>query len=447
MFCQGGLDICYSKEDVYKLVEKHGIELIRLQFTDIFGQLKSTTIMSDELDKAFSGQIMFDGSSIKGFSRIEESDQCIIPDPATFAAMPWHPPRGEALEGRMICDVYTPGGAPFEGCPRYILKKALNEAKSLGYTFNVGPEGEFFLFQTGEKGQATFDIHDTAGYFDPVTIDRGENVRRNIILTLKKMGFKIEASHHEVAPGQHEIDFKYDDGLAAADKWVIFRDVVKITSQKHGLYATFMPKPFCGQNGNAMHCNQSLFKGNNNAFYDPEQPDGVSKIALNYIGGLLKHSKGMMAVTNPIVNSYKRLKPGYEAPVNIAWSTCNRSALIRIPVARGDSTRIELRNPDPTANPYLVFALMLRAGLDGINNNIEPPAPINENVYKLKDKQLVLLPRDLKEAIEEMKKDPLVRETLGDHVFQSYVAAKEKEWDDYAEHVHEWEIVRYFKKF
>ncbi|MDD4169285.1 MAG: type I glutamate--ammonia ligase [Desulfotomaculaceae bacterium] len=434
-----------TEEDVYNLVEASGIKFIRLEFTDIFGLMKSITIMTEELDKAFSGKLMFDGSSIDGFASIEESDLCIIPDPATFSAMPWSP--HEAVVGRMICDVYTPDGVPFEGCPRYILKKALNEAKTMGYTFNVGPEGEFFLFKTDEKGQATFDILDTAGYFDLTTVDRGELVRLNIILTLKQMGFKIEASHHEVATGQHEIDFKYDEGLASADKWITFREAVKYISKQHGLYATFMPKPFSGQNGNAMHCNQSLFKNNKNAFYEPDQPDGLSNIALNYIGGLLNHSRGMVAIANPIVNSYKRLKPGYEAPVNIAWSTSNRSTLIRIPVARGESTRIELRNPDPTANPYLIFALMLRAGLDGIKNKIEPPQAINKNIYQLNDIQIEPLPRDLKEAIEEMKKDTLVRETLGDHVFQNYIVVKEKEWDTYAEHVHKWEIDHYFKKF
>ncbi|KUG02902.1 glutamine synthetase type i [hydrocarbon metagenome] len=409
--------------------------------------MKSTSIMVDELEKAFSGKLMFDGSSIDGFARIEESDQCIVPDPATFAVMPWRP-REEGV-ARMICDVHTPDGKPFEGCPRYILKQVINKAEDMGYILNLGPEGEFFLFHTDEKGQPTFEIHDTAGYFDLAPTDMGEDARRNIILTLKKMGFKIEASHHEVAPGQHEIDFKYDDALKTADNWVTFRDVVKNVARQFKLYATFMPKPFSGENGSAMHCNQSLFKNGKNIFYDDTQPDQLSETALYYIGGLLEHARGMAAVTNPIVNSYKRLKPGYEAPVHVAWSTSNRSSLIRIPAARGEATRVELRNPDPTANPYLAFAVMLSAGLKGIEDRIVPPPAANGNLFKIHNgyEREILFPRDLQEAIDEMKKDDLVRETLGDHVFYSFIDAKQNEWDSYAETVHIWEIQRYLKKY
>lgn len=335
----------------------------------------------------------------------------------------------------MICDVYRPDGVPFEGCPRYILKNSLKEAEDMGYTLNIGPEGEFFLFHTDEKGYPIFETHDNAGYFDLAPVDRGENARRDMILTLKKMGFKIETSHHEVAPGQHEIDFKYDEALATADNWVTFRDVVKNIAQEHGLYATFMPKPFSGENGNAMHCNQSLFKDGKNAFYDEDSPEGFSEIGIYYIGGLLKHTKGMAAITNPIVNSYKRLKPGYEAPVNVAWSNCKRSTLIRIPASRGQSTRIELRNPDPTANPYLVFALMLRAGLEEIRNKIVPPKPIDENIYEYVNglgDELPTFPRDSQDAIFELKKDSFVKETLGSHVCSRYLSAKQKEWDEYA---------------
>ncbi|MTI81795.1 MAG: type I glutamate--ammonia ligase [Firmicutes bacterium] len=437
-----------SKEDVYSIVKDRGIEFIRLQFTDIFGVMKSMSIMTDELDKAFAGELMFDGSSIDGFARIEESDQCVVPDPTTFQVMPWRPQ--EEGVARMICDVYTPDGEPFQGCPRYILKKAINEAEEMGFDMNIGPEGEFFLFHTDEKGHPTFDIHDTAGYFDLAPVDMGEDARRNIILTLKKMGFKIEASHHEVAPGQHEIDFKYDEALRTADNWITFKDVVKNIAKQHQLFATFMPKPFTGENGSAMHCNQSLFSGEKNVFYDPEKPDGLSDIALYYIGGLLKHAKGMAAITNPIVNSYKRLKPGYEAPINIAWSTSNRSTLIRIPASRRNATRIELRNPDPAANPYLVFALMLRAGLEGIKNKTMPPEAVNGNIYDLvnnKEAQIDFFPRDLQEALTEMKKDPLVKETLGNHIYGRYVSAKQKEWDKYAESVHHWEINNYLTKF
>ncbi|SFR09711.1 type I glutamate--ammonia ligase [Desulfoscipio geothermicus] len=437
--------ISTSKDDVYKLVKENGIEFIRLQFTDIFGIIKSTSIMVDELDKAFAGELFFDGSSIDGFARIEESDQVIVPDPSTFKIMPWRP-KEEGV-ARMICDVYAPDGKPFEGCPRYILKKAVREAEEMSYKLNIGPEGEFFLFYTDEKGYPTFDIHDNAGYFDLAPVDMGEDARRNIILTLKKMGFKIEASHHEVAPGQHEIDFKYDEALATADNWMTFRDVVKNVAKQFNLYATFMPKPFTGKNGNAMHCNQSLFSGDTDVFYDSDKADGLSDIALNYIGGLLKHARGMAPITNPIVNSYKRLKPGYEAPIHIAWSTSNRSTLIRIPAARGNSTRVELRNPDPTANPYLVFAVMLRAGLDGIKNEISPPAPQNGNMYTMHNEEIPLFPRDLQEAIVEMKKDPLIRETLGDHIYERYLDVKQKEWNEYAETVHNWEINRYLRKF
>lgn len=429
-------------------MKDRGIEFIRLQFTDIFGVMKSMSIMTDELDKAFAGELMFDGSSIDGFARIEESDQCVVPDPTTFQVMPWRPQ--EEGVARMICDVYTPDGEPFQGCPRYILKKAINEAEEMGFDMNIGPEGEFFLFHTDEKGHPTFDIHDTAGYFDLAPVDMGEDARRNIILTLKKMGFKIEASHHEVAPGQHEIDFKYDEALRTADNWITFKDVVKNIAKQHQLFATFMPKPFTGENGSAMHCNQSLFSGEKNVFYDPEKPDGLSDIALYYIGGLLKHAKGMAAITNPIVNSYKRLKPGYEAPINIAWSTSNRSTLIRIPASRRNATRIELRNPDPAANPYLVFALMLRAGLEGIKNKTMPPEAVNGNIYDLvnnKEAQIDFFPRDLQEALTEMKKDPLVKETLGNHIYGRYVSAKQKEWDKYAESVHHWEINNYLTKF
>lgn len=425
-------------------MSEQGIEFIRLQFTDIFGIMKSTSIMVDELDKAFEGKLMFDGSSIDGFAQVEESDQCIVPDPATFEVMPWRP--SEEGVARMICDVYTPEGRPFEGCPRYILKKALKEAETLGVALNIGPEGEFFLFHTDEKGHPTFDIHDTAGYFDLAPVDMGEDARRNIILTLKKMGFKIEASHHEVAPGQHEIDFKYDEALVTADNWVTFRDVVKNVAKQFELYATFMPKPFAHENGNAMHCNQSLFSGENNLFYDPEKDNGLSDTTLYYIGGLLEHARGMAAITNPIVNSYKRLKPGHEAPTHIAWSTSSRSTLIRIPAARGNTTRVELRNPDPTANPYLVFAVMLRAGLEGIKNKTMPPAPINGNSHDA-GQEGRKFPRDLQEAVEEMRKDTLIRETLGDHVFFSYIDAKQKEWDEYAAVVHDWEIRNYLGRF
>ncbi|MGF7186901.1 glutamine synthetase [Desulfitispora alkaliphila] len=393
---------------------------------------------------------MFDGSSIDGFARVNESDQCLVPDPTTFEVMPWRP--SEQGVARMICDVYTPDGVPFEGCPRGNLKRVLREAEEMGLELNVGPEGEFFLFHTDEKDRPTFDIHDRAGYFDLAPIDRGEDARRDIVLTMKKMGFRIEASHHEVAPGQHEIDFKYDEALKTADKWVTFRDVVKNIAKEHKLYATFMPKPFAKENGSAMHCNQSLFKDGKNIFFDPDAENGLSETALYYIGGLLKHAKGMTAIANPVVNSYKRLRPGYEAPVNIAWSQSNRSTLIRIPNRRGSATRVELRSPDPIANPYLIFAVMLKAGMEGIKNKIMPPESVEEDVHNLSPKQraeldLGHLPRDLYAALKEMEADPLIKEAVGAHTFNRFLEGKYQEWNEYAEQVHQWEIKNYLGKY
>jgi glutamine synthetase len=438
--------MCNTKEEVKKRVKELDIEFIRLQFTDIFGVMKNTSITIDELDAALEGELMFDGSSIDGFARINESDQTLVPDLSTFQITPWRP--SEKGVARLICDVYNPDGTPFKGCPRYILKEALKEAEDMDFTLNVGPEGEFFLFNTDEKGKPIFDIHDTAGYFDLSPSDMGEDARRSIILTMKEMGFRIEASHHEVAPGQHEIDFKYDDALTTADNWMTFKDIVKNIAKNHKLYATFMPKPFSGENGNAMHCNQSLFSNSTNIFYDPDNEKELSSLALNYIGGLIKHAKGITAICNPIINSYKRLLPGYEAPTNIAWSTTNRSTLVRIPASRGNSTRIELRNPDPIANPYLVFTVMLKAGLEGIKNKIQPPEEINKNIFELENKQknnldMDRLPRDLQEALFEMKKDSMVKDALGEHIFNRFLQAKQKEWDTYNAEVHNWEIKEY----
>ncbi|WP_243141178.1 type I glutamate--ammonia ligase [Alkaliphilus pronyensis] len=433
-----------------KRVEGEGIEFIRLQFIDVFGVLKSVNVTTDELEDALDGNLMFDGSSIDGLARINESDQCLVPDLDTLQIMPWRPKdRGVA---RMICDVYSPDGTPFVGCSRYILKRTLKEAEEMGLELNMGPEGEFFLFHTDEKGNPTFNIHDKAGYFDLAPMDNGEDARRDIVLTMKEMGFSIEASHHEVAPGQHEIDFKYDEALRTADKWVTFRDVVKNIASNHKLYATFMPKPFAGENGSAMHCNQSLFKNGVNTFYDKNGECQLSETALYYVGGLLKHAKGMTALVNPIVNSYKRLKPGYEAPIHIAWSNSNRSTLIRIPCRRGKATRVEYRSPDPVANPYLTFAVMLKAGLDGIKNKIAPPPSVEEDVYNLTAKQraaldLEYLPRDLYSALKEMEKDPLIKETIGSHCYSKFLEAKYKEWHQYSEQVHQWELKNYLRKY
>ncbi|HED24222.1 MAG TPA: type I glutamate--ammonia ligase, partial [Firmicutes bacterium] len=408
----------WKKDDIFRKVEEKDIEFIRLQFIDIFGVLKSVSITADELENALEGNLMFDGSSIDGFARINESDQRLVPDLDTFQVMPWRP-KEEGV-ARMICDVYNPDGTPFEGCPRGILKRVIREAAELGYELNMGPEGEFFLFYTDDSGSPTMNIHDQAGYFDLAPTDCGEDCRRDIVLTMKKMDFRIEASHHEVAPGQHEIDFKYDEALKTADKWVTFRDAVKNIAKQHGLYATFMPKPLPEKNGSAMHCNQSLFTSGDNIFYDPEGDYELSDTAIYYLGGLLKHAKGMTAIGNPIINSYKRLKPGFEAPTHIAWSNTNRSTLIRVPAVRGRGTRIELRNPDPIANPYLAFAVMLKAGLDGVKNQIEPPVPVEDDIHHLSAKKRAALdiehlPRDLYRALKEMENDPLIEETIGSH--------------------------------
>ncbi|MDQ2085495.1 type I glutamate--ammonia ligase [Herbivorax sp. ANBcel31] len=439
-----------KKELIRKDIAKRGVELIRLQFIDIFGFAKNVSITPDELDSALDGELMFDGSSVDGYGRIEESDMYLVPDLETFAPFSWNPEKTGVAH--IICNVYGPDKKPFIGCPRNILKRSLAKAKELGYEFNVGPEGEFFLFPLDKKEQPVFNTHDDAGYFDLSPVDRGEDARRDMIVTMKKLGFSIETSHHEVAPGQHEIDFKYDEALKAADQWIIFKQIVKSIANNHGLYASFIPKPFSGENANAMHCNQSLKINGDNGFHDPDDPLGLSQIAKYYIGGLIKHGKGIAAICNPTVNSYKRLVPGYEAPTNISWSCCNRSTFIRIPLSRGERTRLELRTPDPTANPYLVFAVMLSAGLDGIINKIDPPEDIKENVGDIPkevlcDNNIANYPNDLEEALDEMEKDPLIKETLGKHAYRTFIRSKRAEWREFEQEVHPWEIKKYFRSY
>lgn len=439
-----------QKSELIARAREAGVKFIRLQFTDIMGVLKNVAIPIDQLEKALDGELMFDGSSIKGFTRIEESDMYLRPDPNTFQIFPWRPMEGAVA--RLICDVYNPDNTPFEGCPRNALKKVLAEAAVMGYTMKVGPELEFFLFHVGQDGRPTLKTHDKAGYFDLTPVDLGEDARRSIILTLEEMGYEIEASHHEVAPGQHEIDFKYSDALDVADKIVTFRFVVRTIAQRHGLYATFMPKPVAGINGSGMHMNQSLFKGTENAFYDESAPRQLSSEALSYIAGLLKHARALAAVTNPTVNSYKRLVPGYEAPVYIAWSERNRSPLIRIPAKRGLSTRVELRNPDPSCNPYLAIAATLKAGLDGIKNGLQPPEPCDCNIYQMSagdrmENNILSLPPDLMAALSELAGDPVIVDALGPHIYQIYMDLKTKEWDSYRTQVHQWEIDTYLEKF
>ena len=440
----------YSKEDVLRLAKENGVEYVHLQFSDIFGVMKNVSIPVEELSKALNNEIMFDGSSIDGFVRIEESDMYLRPDPDTFVIFPWRTNSG--VEARLICDIYNYDGTPFEGDPRYVLKRNLEEAKKLGYQFNVGPECEFYLFLTDEKGNLTTITQDDASYFDMAPVDLGESARKEMVSTLKQLGFQIEASHHEVGPGQHEIDFKYDDALTTADNVMTFKMVVRIIAQKHGLHATFMPKPVFGIAGSGMHMNMSLTKDGKNAFYDPSDPLGLSNVCYNYIGGIIKHAKAMTAITNPIVNSYKRLVSGYEAPVNIAWSARNRSPLIRIPAKRGESTRIELRSPDPSSNPYLALAVALAAGLDGIKNNITPPPPVNANIYHMNKEELEnlgieRLPGSLEEALNELEKDEVIKEALGDHVYTKFLEAKRAEWDEYKIYVTQWELDQYLSKF
>ncbi|NJD03526.1 MAG: type I glutamate--ammonia ligase [Ruminiclostridium sp.] len=441
----------YEKEDIVRIVKEQDVKFIRLQFTDIFGMLKNVAITAEQLGKALDNKCMFDGSSIEGFVRIEESDMYLRPDPNTFVIFPWRPQNGRVA--RLICDVYNPDGTPFKGDPRYVLKRALKKAGDMGYdAFNVGPECEFFLFLNDNEGNCTTITQDKGGYFDLGPIDLGENARRDMCLVLEEMGFEIEASHHEVAPGQHEIDFKYGDALTTADSIMTFKMVVKTIAQRNGLHATFIPKPIFGINGSGMHTNTSLFKNGKNAFYDESDSLGLSRDAYWFIGGLMKNIRSITAITNPIVNSYKRLVPGYEAPVYIAWSARNRSPLIRIPAARGASTRLELRCPDPTANPYLVLAAVLTAGLDGIANKIQPPLAIDKNIFEMtaaeRDAEGIgSLPGSLEEAINEMKNSDLPREVLGSHIFEKYIEAKVDEWNEYRTKVSKWELDQYLAKY
>lgn len=436
----------YTKEDIIRLVEEEDVEFIRLQFTDMFGTLKNVAITSSQLEKSLNNKCMFDGSSIEGFVRIEESDMYLYPDLNSFEIFPWRPQQGKVA--RLICDVYRPSGDPFEGDPRYILKKVLKEAADMGYTFNVGPECEFFLFHTDDNGLPTTTTHEKAGYFDLGPLDLGENARRDMVLSLEDMGFVIEASHHEVAPAQHEIDFRYDEALATADNIMTFKLTVRSIAKRHGLHATFMPKPVFGVNGSGMHTNMSLSKDGKNIFADEKDPLGLSEEAYQFIAGILEHMKGMTVITNPIVNSYKRLVPGYEAPVYIAWSATNRSPLIRIPAARGEGTRIELRCPDPTCNPYLTLAVCLAAGLDGIKRKLTPPVSVDHNIFEMSEAEkkecgIESLPSDLSEAIAEFEKDTFIQNVLGEHVTKKYLEAKKAEWAQYRSQVTSWEISEY----
>lgn len=442
----------YSKEDIFRIVEEEDVEFIRLQFTDIFGVFKNVAITSSQLEKALDNKCMFDGSSVDGFSRIEESDMYLYPDYNTFEIFPWRPQQGRVA--RLICDVYTPDGKPFEGDPRNVLKKVVKEADDMGYVFNVGPECEFFLFHTDENGLPTTTSYEKAGYFDIGPSDFAEDVRRDMVLNLEEMGFEVEASHHEVAPAQHEIDFKYDDALTTADNIMTFKLAVKTIAKRHGLYATFMPKPRFGAYGSGMHINMSLATKSDgrNIFADAEGKLGLSEEAYSFIAGVMEHIKGMTAITNPLVNSYKRLVPGYEAPVYIAWSATNRSPLVRIPAPRGQGTRVELRCPDPSANPYLALATCLAAGLDGIKRKLKATDSVDCNIFEMTEEQRMQagienLPENLIDAIGCMKKDKFVKNILGEHIADRYIEAKKQEWESYRTQVTQWEIDEYLAKF
>lgn len=439
----------YTKQEIIKIADEEDVEFIRLQFTDLFGTLKNVAITRSQLEKALDNKCMFDGSSIEGFARIEESDMYLYPDLDTFEILPFRPHQGKVA--RLICDVYKTDGTPYESDPRYVLKKVLKEAEDMGYTFNVGPECEFFLFHTDDNGCPTTITHENASYFDLAPTDLGENARRDMVLNLEDLGFEIEASHHEVAPAQHEIDFKYDEALKTADNIMTFKLTVKTIAKRHGLYASFMPKPKYGVCGSGMHTNMSLFKEGKNIFADENDERGLSKEAYSFIAGIVEHMRSISAITNPIVNSYKRLVPGYEAPTYIAWSATNRSPLVRVPAARGVGTRVELRCPDCAANPYLTLAVCLAAGLDGIKRGLVPKESVQQDIYSMTSKErdeagIENLPKNLYEAVKEMKKSSFVKDVLGKETFDKYVYAKESEWMEYTSQVTDWEINKYLDR-
>ncbi len=432
---------------VLRLAEEQQVEIVHLQFTDILGTMKSVSIPRRELARALARGIMFDGSSIEGFVRIEESDMFLRPDPATYLRYPWQP-----AAARLLCDIVRPDGSPFAGCPRTALRRAVDAAAAEGFQFAVGAEPEFFLFPRGADGRAQLQTSDQAGYFDLSPADVGERARADIVQQLSEMGVAVEAAHHEVAPGQHEIDLRYLPALEMADLLATFRIVTRAIAERHGLHATFMPKPIYGQNGSGLHVHQSLWRDGENAFWDPNAPDGLSATARQFIAGVMAHARAITLVANPLVNSYKRLKPGYEAPVHIAWSVHNRSPLIRVPEEKGEHTRIELRSPDPSCNPYLLLAATLTAGLDGVRRRLEPPPPVPRDMYHLTREErqelgVEELPRTLGGAVRALRQDELVRSALGEHIARQLVEAKQIEWEIYESQVHGWEIEQYLMSY
>jgi len=439
-----------SKTEVLKLATEFQVDFLRLQFTDILGINKNVEVPKSQFEKALDGEIMFDGSSIEGFVRIEESDMLLVPDLPTFRLLPSDDEGGRV--GRLICDIYTPDHETFAGCPRLTLKRTIGKAEDLGYTLMAGCEVEFFLFEKDASDNPTTTTHDDASYFDLTPVDRGEEIRRMIVNDLELMGFEVEAAHHEVAPGQHEVDFKYADALTTADNIATFRFVVRNVANRHGFVASFMPKPIMGQNGSGMHTHQSLFRGKDNAFFDPKTDHQLSAVALSYVEGLLQHARGFCAITNPLINSYKRLVPGYEAPVNVAWSMRNRSPLVRIPERRGVGTRCELRMPDPSANPYLSLAVQFAAGIDGVVQKLECREPVNRNIFRMsyRDRrkyQIDDLPRDLHEALDRFEKDDVIKSALGEHLTERFLEAKREEVLRYNTQVTRWEVENYLGRY
>ena len=440
----------YTRDDIFHIVEEEDVAFIRLQFTDIFGTMKNMAVTVGQLEKALDNRCMFDVSSLEGVADEEESDMYLYPDLSTFEIFPWRPQQGKVA--RLICDVYKKDGTPYEGDPRYVLRKAVAEAKEMGYTMNVGPECEFFLFHTDDDGRPTTVTHEQGGYFDVGPLDLGENTRRDMILTLEDMGFEIISSHHEIAPAQHEIDFHYDEAMITADNLMTFKMVVKTIAKRHGLHATFMPKPKSETYGSGMHINLSLYKNDGtNALYNAEDENGLSQEGYYFIGGLMKHMKAITCITNPTINSYKRFVPGYEAPVYITWSGKSRSPLIRIPAMRGEHTRLELRSPDPSANPYLALAVLLAAGLDGIKNSIKPMGSIDLNAQKMTDEQraslhIDMLPQSLPEAVNELEQDSFIKDVLGRELSTKMIDSHKKAYHEYCMQVTDWEIANYLHK-
>ena len=435
-----------TKKDIIALCREQGVAFLRLQFTDILGVNKNFEVPESQFDKALSGDIRFDGSAIEGFVRIEESDMVLKPDLDTFRIIPSDDAGGRVA--RLLCDIYNPDGSPFAGCPRQTLKRQIARAEALGYEVMVGVEAEFYIFQLDADGKPTTRTHDSGGYFDLTPVDRAEEIRRLIVRDLVSMGFEVEGGHHEVAPGQHEIDFRFAGALETADNLATFKFIVRNVAYRHGYLATFMPQPIFGQPGSGMHTSHSLFRQGKNAFYERKAQWELSKVALQYIGGLLKHARGFCAVTNPLVNSYKRLVPGYEAPVHVAWSMRNRSPLIRIPERREVGTRCEVRMPDPSADPYLSLTVQIAAGLDGVEHEFTPPDPVNKNIFEMSYRErrhfrIDDLPRDLHEALEYLEKDDAVRAALGEHIYERFIEAKQREWQEYIGRVSEWELERY----